>query len=267
MGVFDDYQDDMDRLSPRDIEAILSGRDVEDPGAEAFAALVKDMRRDLLEDPAPVVAARHLAAIKEAAREAEGQSAVSTQTRRRLWMRIRGQRRAAALAAGATLALGAGIAAAVTLPDQASDTAKEAVSNANGDASTNAEHGKAVSDTARNTSLQGCEKGQAVADQASGGQRQGPEQDPCAQGSGGGGGSSQGGGGDNGAGVSQAGSGGGSGGPGGGGGGGGSDVGSGGGSGGSGGGGGGGSERGSGGGSGGPEGGSGSGGPGTIPVP
>lgn len=241
MDAFDDYQDDMDRLSPRDIEAIVSGRDVEDPAAEPFAALVKDMRRDLLEEPAPAVADRHLAAMKDAAREAEGQDAVGRQQRRRLWMRIRGQRRAAAIAAGATLALGAGIAAAVTLPDQASDTAREAVSNTNGNASTNAEHGKAVSDTARNSELEGCEKGQAVADQASAGQRQAPEQDPCAQGGGNDGGS----GGDS---SSQVGSGGGSGGPGGGGGGGGS-------------------EHGSGGGSGGPGGGSGSGGPDSIPVP
>jgi hypothetical protein len=248
MSAFDDYKDEMDRLSPRDIEAIVSGQDLEEP----LATLVQDLRRDLLEDPAPDVAARHLAAMNDAARQAEGPSAVSTPPRRRNRMRIRGQRRAAALAAAATLVLGAGIAAAVTLPDEASDRAKEAVSNANGDSSTNAEHGQAVSETARDPSLQGCEKGQAVAAQASTKadehrQGQGPQEDPCARGE------------DGGASASRAGSGGGSGGPGGGGGGGGSEFGSGGGSGGpGGGGGGGGSEFGSGGGSG---------GPGTIPSP
>jgi hypothetical protein len=279
----DDYPGEMGRLRPHEIEAILSGREIEDAAAEPLAALVRDIRRDLLEDPAAHVAARHLAAMNEAGREEEGSRTVSTSKTRRDSMRPINQRRLAVLATAGLLVLGVGVAAAVTLPDEASETAKDAVPS--GDP---AEHGKAVSDTARNTSLEGCEKGQAIAAQASSG-RVRPAVDPCSRGGGendvngsntnggngisatrqGSGGGSGGPGGGGGGGGSETGSGGGSGGPSGGGGGGGSQVGSGGGSGGpSGGGGGGGSDFGGGGGSGGPGGGSGSGGPsGSLPIP
>ena len=159
-------------------------------------------------------------------------------------MRPISRRGLAAVVTGAVLALGIGIAAAVTLPDQASDTAKDAVSK-DPAPNDNAEHGQAVSDTARNTPLEGCEKGQAIAAQASG--KTIPANNPCTQGA------ADGNNGGNGGNVTPQGSGGGSGGPGGGGGGGGSDVGSGGGSGGPGGGGGaGGTSEHGGGGSGGP---------------
>jgi hypothetical protein len=285
MDPSDDYLDEMGRLRPHEIEAILSGRETEDPAAEPLAGFIRDIRHDLLEDPEADVAARHLAEMNEAGRE-ERSKAVSTSNDRRDSMRSISQRRLAVLATGAVLVLGVGVAAAVTLPDQASDTAKDAVSN------DHAEHGQAVSDTARNTSLQGCEKGQAVAAQASG--KTIPAHDPCGHSTGNGG--DNGTNGDNGgSGTNDTngpsgtpkGSGGGSGGPGGGGGGGGSQTGSGGGSGGPGGGGGGGgsTEHGSGGGSGGPggggsggtseHGGGGSGGPGggsggpagSIPTP
>ena len=174
-------------------------------------------------------------------------------------MRVISHPRLAWLVAGATLVLGAGIAAAVTLPDQASETATEAVSNAG--PSGNSDFGQAVSDTARDPSLQGCEKGRAVAAQATtkaAGHRQGqgPQDNPCGAGD-----ETSGGSGHNGADGAPTGVGSGSGGPGGGGGGGGSQTGSGGGSGGPGGGaGGGGTQTGSGGGSG-------SGGPATFPSP
>ncbi len=250
MDGFDDYPDEMNRFSPELVEAILSGREVE--GNPELPALIEELRRDLVRDPAPHVAARHLAVIHEAARRL-GDAGETASTTRREPMRTINQRRLTAIAASAVLVLGVGVAGAVTLPDQASDTAKDAV--------TNADHGATVSDTARNTSAQGCEKGQTIAAEASAkaaDHRQGQAQgDPCSRG--GEGGNAE---------TLSSGSGGGSGGPGGGGGSGGSDTGSGGGSGGSGGGGGsGGSEFGGGGGSGGPGGGSGSGGPGSIPLP
>jgi hypothetical protein len=283
MDPSDDYLDEMGRLRPDEIEAIISRREAGDSSAEPLAALVREVRRDLLENPTAPVAARHLAAMNEAQRKDKGSRAIRTSNDGRDSMRPISQRRLAAVATAVLLLLGAGVAAAVTLPDNASETAKNAVSN------DNAEHGQAVSDTARNTSLQGCEKSQAIAAQASG--KTIPANDPCSPGVGGGnpngdnggngandtngtpqgsgGGSGGPGGGGGGGGGSQTGSGGGSGGPGGGGGGGGSQTGSGGGSGGPGGGGGsGGSEFGGGGGSGGPGGGSGSGGPsGSLPTP
>jgi hypothetical protein len=231
MDAFDDFMDEMDRLSPGDIEAIVSGRQVEDPAAEPLAALVQEMRNELLQEPLPDTADRHLAAMKGAAVEVEGRSPVTTPTSRRQSIPVTNRRRLALVLAAATFVLGVGIATAVTLPDQASDRAEEAVSGANAD------HGQAVSEVARDPSLGGCEKGQAVAGVASGGHGQEPPNDPCGQGEGGGGSETAGGGG------------GGSGGPGGGGGGGGSEFGG-------------------GGGSGGPGGGSGSGGPsGDIPIP
>ena len=228
MDPSDDYQDEMSRRRPHEIDAILSGRETEDPAAEPLAALVRDVRRDLLEDPAADVAGRHLAAMNEAGREEEASRAVTTSNNRRDSMRPISQRRLAVLATSALLVLGVGVAAAVTLPGDASDTAKNAVPS--GDP---AEHGKTVSGTAQNTTLHGCEKGQAIAAQASSGKAR-PAVDPCARGAGNGDGNAG-----NGTTGTRQGSGGGAGGPGGGGGGGGSETGSGGGSGGPGGGGGG----------------------------
>jgi hypothetical protein len=276
MDPSDDYRDEMGRLRPHEIEAIISRREASDSSAEPLAALVREVRRDLLEDPTAAVAARHLAAMNDAQRKDKGPRAVRTSNDRRGSVPAISQRRLAAVATAALLLLGAAVAVAVT-PDNAGETAKNAVSN------DNTGHGQAVSDTARNTSLQGCEKGQAIAGQASG--KTIPANEPCSRGGGGGnpngdsGGNPNGDNGGNGAndttgspqgsggpgggggGGSQTGSGGGSGGPGGGGGGGGSVFGGGGGSGGpGGGGGGGGSVFGGGGGSGGPGGGGGGGG-------
>jgi hypothetical protein len=96
-------------------------------------------------------------------------------------MRNRANKRVAALGLAATLVLGAGIAAALTLPDQAADQAKENIaglevpkgegqgSQENGgiQSQTASEHGKAVSDLAHDESLEGCEKGRDVSDLAS----------------------------------------------------------------------------------------------------
>src|SRR5215210_3485199 len=109
MDASDDYTDEMDRVSPRDIEAIVSGREVEDPAAEPFAALVQDVRRDLLQETPPGVARRHLAAMNSAARDVERASAVTTPPSRRKSMRAISQRRLAMPLVAATFVLGVGI--------------------------------------------------------------------------------------------------------------------------------------------------------------
>jgi len=111
----------------------------------------------------------------------------------------RAKKRVAALGLAATLVLGAGIAAALTLPDQAADQAKENTadlevpkgegqgSQENGgiQSETASEHGKAVSAVAQDDSLQGCEKGRAVsaiaASKADDNRKNEPNgSDPCA---------------------------------------------------------------------------------------
>jgi hypothetical protein len=251
MASWSDYQDDMERLTPEQLEAILAGREMDDPVADRLSHLIGEVREELLAEVPPEVANRHLAAMAAQGWD-PGASANS-----RKGIRF-DRRRAALLGLAATLALGMGIAGAVTLPDQASDRAQDVLgslpipgptgsvppTDPPGDAN---DRGEAVSEVAQDDSLERCEKGMAVAEVASSGAVD-PEVDPCEQG-------------DQDDGSSTEGSGGGSGGSDGGSGGGGSTEGSGGGSGGSdGGSGGGGSTEGSGGGSGGPDGGSGGGG-------
>jgi hypothetical protein len=125
MGLLDDYQDEMDRLSPNQIDAILSSERVSDPAAERAIALVGDIRDALIEEPPAEVAARHLGAMASAV---PGESRAATALpRRKTPMRILSRRRIAAMSVAATLVLAAGIAAAVTLPPQANDTAKTKV--------------------------------------------------------------------------------------------------------------------------------------------
>ncbi len=84
-------------------------------------------------------------------------------------------RRVAVLGLAATLVMGAGIAAAITLPDQASNRAEEVVPEdlppdipgPAEPANEASEHGAAVSAAAHDDALEGCEKGQAVSDAAS----------------------------------------------------------------------------------------------------
>jgi hypothetical protein len=268
-----DYTEEMDGLTPEEVDDMLAGREVDDPVGSRLSGLVRELREELLSELEADDARRHVAAMVETL---GGKPAMNSP--RRLSMAALTRNRMTLLGVAATLALGMGVAAAVTLPEQASDRAEEVVGSLPHPQPTGTgppsgippedanDHGEAVSETAQDDSLEGCEKGRAVSGVASSKaadhrQDDPPTPDPCLQasderagpGSGGGGGGSEVGGGGSG-----------SGGPGGGGGGGGggSEVGGGGsgsgGPGGGGGGGGGGSEVGGGGGSG--SGGSGSGG-------
>jgi hypothetical protein len=273
MGLLDDYQDEMDRLGSDQIDAVLSGDLVGGPGAERANALVADIRGALIQQPSPEVAERHLQAMAAAV---PGESRPTTGLqRRRTPMRILSRRRTVVFLMAAALVLAVGIAAAVTLPPQADDTAKTKVpadpdvvtGQPEGVPPAESEHGQTVAGIAQD--VEGCDDALDLAEVASDGRLDRAELpvDLCGQADGqaaggGAGGSANGGGG--GGGSGPGGGGGGSGGAGGGGGGGGSSItGAGGsGSGGAGGGGGGGSgSGGGGGGSGGPGGGSGGGGP------
>ncbi|MGH2676110.1 MAG: hypothetical protein ACRDKA_11115 [Actinomycetota bacterium] len=184
----------MDRVDPRLVDAALEGRETGEPALDRAAQLVADLRRVLLEEPLPEAAAGHLEAMSAAAGD-EARGSTPVLSRRRAARR----RRLASMPLAAVLVLGAGLAwGAVTLPDQASDVAEEAVAaaqeRANGGAETEdaetedegtegATHGQEVSEVAQDDSLQGCEKGMAVSEVASSkGNKQGPKQDPCAKG-------------------------------------------------------------------------------------
>lgn len=266
MGSWSDYPDEMDRLTPEQIEAILEARDVDDPSVARLSRVMRELREELLAEIPPEVTERHLAAM---AAETGGAPA----TTRRNAMAPLTRKRTALLGLAATLILGMGVATAVTLPDQASDRAKDVVgalpipgptgsvppTDPAGEAN---DHGEAVSEVAQDDYFEGCEKGMAVSEVASSkagdNQPDGPE--PCGTGEDGGEGVS----------TQGAGSGGGAGSTGGGGGGGGSSDGSGSGSGGQGGGSGGGGSTGGGSGGGGSSAGRGSGssdGPDGLPTP
>jgi hypothetical protein len=123
MGLLDDYQGEMDRLGSDQIDAVLSGDQVSDPATERATALVADIRDVLIQEPSPEVSARHLAAMASAVLEeprptglAHGKSAVRFRRRRNVVLTL-----------AAALVVGMGIAAAVTLPPQADDTAKTRV--------------------------------------------------------------------------------------------------------------------------------------------
>lgn len=170
MGLFDDYQDEVERLSPEEIEAVLSG---EDDSSRPLATLIQDVRVVLLENPAPEIAARHLAAMAQAAAQSKPRlDAVPASSNRS--RRTFPRRRASALVLAAALLLVAGIAAAVTLPKQAAQPDQDTVPSmapslapVPEDPSSASNHGQAVSDVATDPTLKGCEKGQAVADVAS----------------------------------------------------------------------------------------------------
>lgn len=95
-------------------------------------------------------------------------------------MRVSTRKRFATFGLAASLMLGAGIAAALTLPETANEKAKQNTAdveapkgpgNQGEDANTQSEiaseHGKAVSEAARDDSTEGCEHGRAVSDLAS----------------------------------------------------------------------------------------------------
>jgi len=101
MSPLDDYQDEMSRLTSEQIESILDGRPVEAPGTERLEMFVHDLRRNIVVDPEPETAARHVAAITAAART--------------VVPRLRPRRLTTKLAFAAALLLGAGVATAATV--------------------------------------------------------------------------------------------------------------------------------------------------------
>lgn len=190
MDFFDDYQDEMERLTHDQIEAILSG---EDHSSRPLMTLIRDVRLGLLENPSPEIAARHLTAMARAVRPPELGRAEAPAAR--LGRRgVLPRRRLTAMVLAAALLLIAGLAAAVTLPkktappaqDTVPSTAPSATTPAAADPPEEAAHGQAVVDVATDPSLTGCEKGQAVADVASAKSdknRKDPAEknDPCAR--------------------------------------------------------------------------------------
>ena len=187
MGPQGDYQDEMDRVDPRLVDAALRGRETGEPALDRAALLVADIRRVLLEGSLPE-AAGHLEAMAVAARD-EARGSIPVLSKRRVARR----RRLASMPLAAALVLGTGLAwGAGSLPEQASDRAEEAVAVAQErrdgetdgtEGSEGAGHGEDVSAIARDDSLQGCEKGMAVSELASSeGNKQGPGHDPCAKG-------------------------------------------------------------------------------------
>jgi hypothetical protein len=175
MTVPDDYQDEMDALSTEEVDAVVGGRAAREPNAARAGALVADLRRALREEPTPEVARAHVEAMVAAARsQARAQGRFGASTRRRI----------GGVGLAAVLTLGGTLAAAVTLPPQADDRAREAAWQGTEVAVEASAHGKAVQAVARDSTLEGCEKGQAVAEVASSKARGGPPEerpDPCVQ--------------------------------------------------------------------------------------
>jgi hypothetical protein len=187
----DDYRDEMERLSSQDADDLLSGGRPKAAAARVAAAAADRLRRELLVTPGLEVSRRHLAAMRAAAGSENLRKGGTA-------MRKQAKKRVAALGLAATLVLGAGIAAALTLPDQASDEAKERTAeveapngpgnqgeNGSIQSETASEHGKDVSAVAQDDSLQGCEKGRAVsaiaASKAEDNRKNEPNgSDPCA---------------------------------------------------------------------------------------
>jgi hypothetical protein len=206
MGSPDDYRDEMGRLSSRDAEEVLSGRQPEGVVAEAAMASATRLRKELLIAPSPEVAQRHLAAMRSAATSWSRTDTVVA-------MRKPIRRQLASLGLAAALMLGAGIAGALTLPETASEHLKQkledlqppkpdtatgvpSVTNSAQPEAPNG-HGKTVSDVAHDDATKGCEHGRAVSDLASSKadghrQNQGENPDSCGPNEGQGGGASSG---------------------------------------------------------------------------
>jgi hypothetical protein len=192
MEGWSDYPDEMDSLTPAQLEDILAGREVDDPVASRLSELLRELRDELVSEPRD--AGRQVAAMVEAAGEGSAGFAST-----RSWSSTVTRKRVTLLGVAAVLALGMGAAAAVTLPDQASDRAREVVGSLphpqptgtgppSGVPPENAnDHGEAVSGVAQDDSLEGCEKGAAVSAVASSKaadnrQDDPPGPDPCLQG-------------------------------------------------------------------------------------
>jgi hypothetical protein len=168
-----DYRIEMERLSSHEADRILSGDRPTTGAGRTASALVDALRAELLVVQDPDVARRHLGAMRAAA-------VPTTRNQGVIPMRVRARKRLASLALAASLILGAGIAGALTLPEQASDVAGERVFDVepngpkpgNGDdegssSDVSSAHGKAVSAVAHDDSTKGCEHGRAVSAVAS----------------------------------------------------------------------------------------------------
>jgi hypothetical protein len=190
MAPFDDYQDEMERLTSEQIEALLAG---EDHSLGPVATLIRDVRVVLLEEPPPEVAARHLTAMAEAATsswEPVRPTPIAP-------VRALPRRRGAPVLLAAALLLVTGIAAAVTLPNLPAPPEQDTVDTVAPSlapqpslgsvpgSSAEGTHGQEVSDVARNSGLTGCEKGKAVSAVASAKaaehrQNEAEKNEPCA---------------------------------------------------------------------------------------
>jgi hypothetical protein len=179
-----DYENEMGLLSAEQVEAVLSGRPPQDSVGVRAGVAVAEVRLALTEEPPPALAARHLAAMFEAA--ATARSVVKSRRSPSLPAR---SRRVAAMVLAATLVLGVGIGAALTLPGGLPQTAERArrasaqeVHEAGGNhggtgagvvPNTGAtpvrgdqvvsERGAVISDTARRVAPAGCVRGQTLA--------------------------------------------------------------------------------------------------------
>jgi hypothetical protein len=186
MDLFDDYKDEVEKLTDAQIDALFSG---EDHSGGAVATLIRDVRLGLLESPSPEISARHLAAM--AATRPPEPDRVAARSRRLGRTRSLPRTRLTAVAVAAAILLLAGLAAAMTLPKELDQSAPDTVVTtppsagpAGADLVEEATHGQTVSDVARDRSLTACEKGQAVAAVASdeaAEHRNNPDQqnDPC----------------------------------------------------------------------------------------
>jgi hypothetical protein len=196
MSHLDDYRDEMERLSSQEAEEVLSGGRPTTGAARGAAAVVERLRTELLSPPPPSVEERHLFEMRAAAGPDEPRrDPMRTNTHRK---------RFASLGLAAALVLGAGLAGAITLPEQASEVAKQRIEElqppvgpgegGQDDVTTQdaSDHGKAVSALAQDDSLEGCEKGRAVSDLASSKaddnrKNEGDRPGPCGPNGGGGG--------------------------------------------------------------------------------
>jgi hypothetical protein len=195
MDRLDDYRDEMDALSSKEVEAVLSGRVPAGPAAARAAALVADLRGALREEPAPEVGRLHVAALL-----AEAERSVPTG---RMGSSRRTRRGVGGVALAAALVIGGGVAAAVIQTDDpppearrvpavadpaAADAAtqgREAIPGGMGVSPDASAHGQAVGSAARDRTVEGCGKGQAVGGLASSNaaaDRQNSGGRPCARG-------------------------------------------------------------------------------------
>lgn len=180
----DDSWGEMDPFTPQLLEQVLAGETPEGREAARLAALVRELRQGLLEEVPDDLRERHVAAMVAAARASGGSRPAGRAVTRR---------RAAVLALAAALTLTGGLAWAGALPPRAQDVVAGVASRLGlelpspSDRPEAADHGREVSEVARDPSLAGCEKGQAVAavaSEPSQAHRQDPpdRRDPCGAG-------------------------------------------------------------------------------------